>query len=163
MQIRSRMRGFSRIALQIMLTIDLPKLVEQHPVSPPLQPLAVLAARKGNGEILQFCLEKGAVFDWNLERSTHFGANSPAMNNILFAEKQKLSGGTSAKSDSKWNSLRRGYRKLRLWYDGRKDSFSVVITRTVDLCFRKAFRAKGKGSLMEEEYIDHLIAYFGGV
>jgi len=83
MQIRSRMRGFSRIALQIMLTIDLPKLVEQHPVSPPLQPLAVLAARKGNAEILQFCLEKSAVFDWNLERSTHFGANSPAMNNIL--------------------------------------------------------------------------------
>lgn len=44
-----------------------------------------------------------------------------------------------------------------------KDSFSVAITQTVDLCFRKAFRAKGKGSLMEEEYIDHLIAYFRGV
>jgi hypothetical protein len=40
-----------------------------------------------------------------------------------------------------------------------KDSFSVVVTRTVDLCFRKAFQAKGKGSLTEEEYIDHLIAY----
>jgi hypothetical protein len=44
-----------------------------------------------------------------------------------------------------------------------KDSFSVVITRTVNLCFRKAFRAKGKGNFMEEEYLDHLIAYFGGV
>jgi len=62
--------------------------MEQHSVSSPLQPLAVLAARKGHAEILQFCLDKGAVFDWNLERSTHFGANIPAMNNILFAEKQ---------------------------------------------------------------------------
>jgi hypothetical protein len=44
-----------------------------------------------------------------------------------------------------------------------KDSLSVAITRTVDLRLRKAFRAKGKGSLMEEECVDHLIAYFGGV
>lgn len=82
---------------------DLPKLMEQHPVSSPLQPLAVLAARKGHAEILQFCLDKGAVFDWNLERSTHFGANSPAMNKILSTEKEKLSGGTSGKSDSRWD------------------------------------------------------------
>ncbi len=85
------------------IKLDLPKLMEQHPVSSPLQPLAVLAARKGHAEILQFCLDKGAVFDWNLERSTHFGANSPAMDNILSAEKQKLPRGTSAKSDSKWD------------------------------------------------------------
>jgi hypothetical protein len=82
---------------------DLPKLMEQHPVSSPLQPLAVLAARKGHAEILQFCLDKGAVFDWNLERSICFGGDSPAMNKILFAEKEKLSGGTSAKSDSRWD------------------------------------------------------------
>ena len=44
-----------------------------------------------------------------------------------------------------------------------KDSLSVATTRTADLRLRKAFRAKGKGCLMEEEYIDHLIAYFGGV
>jgi hypothetical protein len=44
-----------------------------------------------------------------------------------------------------------------------KDLLSVAITRTVDLRLRKAFRAKGKGSLMEEEYVGHLIAYFGGV
>ena len=82
---------------------DLPKLMEQHPVSSPLQPLAVLAARKGHAEILQFCLDKGAVFDWNLERSTHFGADSPAMKKILSAEKGKLSGGTSGKRDSRWD------------------------------------------------------------
>jgi hypothetical protein len=85
------------------IKLDLPKLMEQHPVSSPLQPLAVLAARKGRAEILQFCLDKGAVFDWNLERSTHFGANSPAMYSILSAEKQKLPGRTNAKSDSKWD------------------------------------------------------------
>jgi hypothetical protein len=34
-----------------------------------------------------------------------------------------------------------------------KDLLSVAITRTVDLRLRKAFRAKGKGSLMEEEYV----------
>jgi hypothetical protein len=44
-----------------------------------------------------------------------------------------------------------------------KDSLNVAVTRTVGLRLRKVFRAKGKGSLMEEEYIDHLIAYFGGV
>jgi len=75
--------------------------MEQHPVPSPLQPLAVLAARKGHAEILQFCLDKGAVLDWNLERSTQFGANSPAMNSILSAERRKLPGGTSAKSDSR--------------------------------------------------------------
>jgi hypothetical protein len=85
--------------------------MEQHPVSSPLQPLAVLAARKGRAEILQFCLDKGAVFDWNLERSTLFGANSPAMQSILSAEKQKLPGGTSAKSDSKWDG-----ELLQKWY-----------------------------------------------
>jgi hypothetical protein len=74
--------------------------MEQHPVSSPLQPLAVLAARKGHAEILQFCLDKGAVFDWNLERSTLFGANSPAMKNILSTEKQKLS---CRKGDSRWD------------------------------------------------------------
>lgn len=77
--------------------------MEQHPGSSPLQPLAVFAARKGHAEILQFCLDKGAVFDWNLERSIHFGAKSPAMDNILSIRKQKLPGRTSAKSDSKWD------------------------------------------------------------
>lgn len=52
----------------------------------PLQPLATLAALKGHGEILQLCLEEGAIFDINLDKAAKFGAPThPAMLNTLLA------------------------------------------------------------------------------
>ena len=50
-----------------------------------MQPLATLAASKGHAEILQLCLEKGAVFDVNLDKASYYGAEYPPMLNVLLA------------------------------------------------------------------------------
>lgn len=51
----------------------------------PLQPLATLAAFKGQGEILQLCLDNGVTFDKHLDRAAQLGASTSMMLNILFA------------------------------------------------------------------------------
>jgi hypothetical protein len=59
------------------------QLEEQQSVPVPLQPLATLAASKGHAQILQFCLDKGVVFDINLDRAAYRGAANPAMLDVL--------------------------------------------------------------------------------
>ena len=64
--------------------LDVKQLEEQSaPVL--LQPLATLAASKGQAEILQFCLDKGAVFDIHLDRAAYDGASNPVMLDTLLA------------------------------------------------------------------------------
>jgi hypothetical protein len=65
--------------------LDIEKLAEQQPFPVPLQPLATLAASKRHAEILQFCLEKGALFDANLDKAAYYGAEHPSMPDVLLA------------------------------------------------------------------------------
>jgi hypothetical protein len=94
---------------------DLPNLnlAAQHPSPQFIQPLAVLAARKGHAQILRFCLDRGAVFDWNLERPVYFGrrADSPAMDEILFAEKRKVRWEMCERHECGWSG-----EQIQMWF-----------------------------------------------
>ena len=61
------------------------QLQEQQSFPDLLQPLATLAASKGHAEILQFCLDKGAVFDINLDHAAYYGSGNPTMLDVLLA------------------------------------------------------------------------------
>jgi hypothetical protein len=58
--------------------------IEQQSLRIPIQPLATMAARARNAEILQFCLDRGAIFDQYLDLTAKQGAVTPAMLDVLF-------------------------------------------------------------------------------
>jgi Ankyrin repeats (3 copies) len=76
------------------------KQLEEQPAPVLLQPLATLAASKGHAEILQFCLDKGAVFDIHLDRAAYDGASNPVMlDTLLAANWQNLQHSKSTRND----------------------------------------------------------------
>jgi len=58
--------------------------IKQQSLRIPIQPLATMAARASNAEILQFCLDRGAIFDQYLDLTAKQGAITPAMLDVLF-------------------------------------------------------------------------------
>jgi hypothetical protein len=66
------------------VTIGLEELLEDLRLSNPLQPLAALAASEGHAEILQLCLDKGAVFDRDLDAAVEQGLQDTAMLEVLW-------------------------------------------------------------------------------
>lgn len=58
--------------------------IEQQSLRIPIQPLATMAALASNAEILQFCLDRGAIFDQYLNLTAKQGAITPAMLDVLF-------------------------------------------------------------------------------
>ena len=76
------------------------KQLEEQPAPVLLQPLATLAASKGHAEILQFCLDKGAVFDVHLDHAAYDGASNPVMlDTLLAANWQNLQHSKSTRND----------------------------------------------------------------
>lgn len=70
------------------VSADLDALQQTKPTAMPevMQVTAVLAAERGQAEILQFCLDNGAIFEWHLDEAALKGAlNSSRILDVLWS------------------------------------------------------------------------------
>ena len=92
---------------------DLEQLENQQQLPIPLQPLATVVASKGHADILQLCLDKGAVVDVDLDRALQNGLDGPGTLDVLYvANWRDLQHSRSAVNTLVSDSVKRDVRVL---------------------------------------------------